>query len=309
LNDKSNVVFNQSGVGSVDLSKMPVDQEIQSNHADESLEVVSATVIEHSYVYYGITFGQTMQNGVCRVRRVCSLTRFIPFAILPPSFEPQGANYQAVIQANRCMKTIWKEIQAVAFDCDGVMFDSSKANRAYYNQLLQSFGMPELNSSQFAYVHSHSVEDCIAYLFKDPAMRSAAQGMRKKMGYHRFLSLMTIEPHLKSTLHYLRPGYKTAVATNRTDTMDDVISTHGLQGYFDKVVSARDVAKPKPHPDLLHKVATLFELTPQQVVYVGDSDLDEIAARAARMPFIAYGNPDLEADWHIERLCELEELL
>ena len=207
------------------------------------------------------------------------------------------------------MNAKFKEIRAVAFDCDGVMFDSSQANRAYYNRLLHSFGMPELNPSQFAYVHSHSVEDCIAYLFKDPALRSEVHGMRKQMGYRRFLSLMTIEPHLKSILRYLRPNYKTAVATNRTDTMDDVISTHGLEGYFDQVVSAKDVAKPKPHPDLLHKVATLFGLAPQQVVYVGDSDLDEIAARAAQMSFIAYGNPDLEADWHIGCLSELEELL
>jgi HAD superfamily hydrolase (TIGR01509 family) len=207
------------------------------------------------------------------------------------------------------MKTKLTEIRAVAFDCDGVMFDSSQANRAYYNRLLQSFGMPELNSSQFDYVHSHSVEDCIAYLFKDPDMQAEAHGMRKAMGYHRFLSLMTIEPHLKSILRYLRPSYKTAVATNRTDTMDDVISTHGLEGYFDKVVSAKDVARPKPHPDLLQKVAELFKLEPQQVVYIGDSDLDELAARAAQMPFIAFGNKALATQWHIERLNEIQRLL
>ncbi len=30
-------------------------------------------------------------------------------------------------------------VKVVAFDCDGVMFDSAAANQAYYNQVLRQF--------------------------------------------------------------------------------------------------------------------------------------------------------------------------
>ena len=35
-----------------------------------------------------------------------------------------------------------KNIKVVAFDCDGVMFDTTKANIAYYNQILDHFDRP-----------------------------------------------------------------------------------------------------------------------------------------------------------------------
>jgi phosphoglycolate phosphatase len=44
-------------------------------------------------------------------------------------------------------------------------------------------------------------------------------------------------------------------------------------------------------------------------VFVGDSEVDEATARAAGVPFVAYRNPALEANWHIESLKDLEGFL
>jgi phosphoglycolate phosphatase-like HAD superfamily hydrolase len=40
-------------------------------------------------------------------------------------------------------------------------------------------------------------------------------------------------------------------------------------------------------------------------MYIGDSILDQQAARAAGTQFVAFGNPDLEADRHITSFKEL----
>jgi phosphoglycolate phosphatase len=45
------------------------------------------------------------------------------------------------------------------------------------------------------------------------------------------------------------------------------------------------------------------------VIYVGDSMVDQMAAKAAGIPFVAYGNPDLTADYHIRSLAEVADLL
>jgi len=202
-----------------------------------------------------------------------------------------------------------KNIKIVVFDCDGVMFDTKESNTAYYNQILGHFGRPAMTAEQFAYCHSHTADQAIANLFNDEADFRAAQSYRKSMSYLPFLKYMEMEPYLKPLIETLRPGYKTAVATNRSDTMDHVISEHGLEGYFDLVVCSSDVDHPKPHPALLIKVIEHFGIEPYDSIYVGDSDLDEIAAKAAGVAFVAYKNRSLSADFHIQSLKEIADIL
>lgn len=202
-----------------------------------------------------------------------------------------------------------KDIIVVAFDCDGVMFDTTRANMAYYNRILNHFGKPDMTPDQFSFAHMHTVDETIAHLFDDEASFAAAQTFRKGMSYVPFLKDMEIEPHLKSLLERLRPRYKTAIATNRSDTMDRVITEHNLEGYFDLVVSSSDVKRPKPEPDLLLRIMEHFSIGPRCVVYVGDSELDEQAAKAAGVPFVAYNNTALSADFYIKSLKEIEDIL
>jgi HAD superfamily hydrolase (TIGR01549 family) len=201
------------------------------------------------------------------------------------------------------------DIKVVAFDCDGVMFDTIKANTAYYNKILEHFGRPAMTSEQLAFSHMHTVDQSIANLFEDQKSIKAAQVYRKKMSYIPFLKEMEMEPHLKSLIPKLRSRYKTAVATNRTDTMDRVITEHGLEGYFDLVVSAADVDRPKPYPDLLIKILEYYKIAPSHLLYIGDSKLDEIASKAAGAVFVAYKNESLSAEFHVQSLREMENIL
>ena len=118
---------------------------------------------------------------------------------------------------------IMRNVKAVAFDCDGVMFDTAQANRFYYSHILQNFGRPAVTDEQFAFVHMHTVTESIAYLFPDKATLAAAHEFRKSMDYRQYLEYLTIEPHLVSLLEKLRPQFKTSIATNRTDTMNQVM--------------------------------------------------------------------------------------
>lgn len=200
-------------------------------------------------------------------------------------------------------------IKVVAFDCDGVLFDSRKANRAYYDGILAHLGMAPMTGAQFEYAHMHTVDESLTYLIGDgPALEKAHQ-YRQQMSYMPFIRFMEMEPHLKDLLARLRPRFRTAIATNRTDTMDRVLTEHGLKGDFDLVISACDVTHPKPHPESLNAVIHHFNIQPGQMIYVGDSRLDQQAALAAGVPFVAFGNPDLDARWHLQWLNQLEPLL
>ncbi len=204
---------------------------------------------------------------------------------------------------------VMNNIKVVAFDCDGVMFDTVKANTAYYNNILNHFGKPDMTPDQFAYSYMHTADEAIAELFEDKKSFEEAQVFRKHMSYIPFLKYMEMEPHLKPLLKRLRPEYKTAVATNRADTMKRVLIEHDLEEYFDLVVSALDVENPKPSPDQLIKILEHFNIEPGQLIYIGDSKLDELAAKAAGIPLIAYKNRSLDADLYINSLKELENIL
>ena len=67
-----------------------------------------------------------------------------------------------------------KNIKVVAFDCDGVLFNTEKANKAYYNQVLNQFGLPVMTKEQFVFTQMNTVDQSLAYLFKDITTLEAA---------------------------------------------------------------------------------------------------------------------------------------
>lgn len=202
-----------------------------------------------------------------------------------------------------------KDVRVVAFDCDGVLFDTLEANRHYYNHILQHFGQPPMNPEQLLFVHAHTVQEALEHLIEDEARRQAAHAFRKTIDYGGVLKHLTIEPHLVTLLDWMRGKFKTAIATNRTDTMNRLLREFGLADRFDLVVTSLDVERPKPFPDPLFKILAQFKAAPVQSVFVGDSEVDEATARAAGVPFIAYRNSSLQADHHIDSLKDLRPLL
>ncbi|NOY68138.1 MAG: HAD family hydrolase [Deltaproteobacteria bacterium] len=202
-----------------------------------------------------------------------------------------------------------KSIRVITFDCDGVLFDTQKANRMYYDELLARFGLPPMDADQFDYAQMHTVEESLVLLFPDPGLRNAAHEYRKTRGYGPYIRHMEMAPGLKGVLSRLREEHAIAIATNRTDTMPSVLAQHGIEDYFELVVTALDVKRPKPAPDPLLLVVDHFKVGRHEMAYVGDSALDELSAKAAGVCFVAYNNPGLEADFHIRSMAELEDLM
>ncbi|NVM23196.1 MAG: HAD-IA family hydrolase [Desulfobacterales bacterium] len=202
-----------------------------------------------------------------------------------------------------------EQVRVVIFDCDGVMFDSKLANEEYYNHILAHFGKPPMNSRQSEYAHTHTAEQSVVHLFKDDPQLQQALAYRRQITYFPFIPIMQMEPYLKDFLEYLRPAYKRAISTNRSDTMNQVLADHGLEGYFDMVVSSLDVKRPKPDPEPLVKVLDYFGILPHEAIYIGDSEIDQLAAMAAGIPLVAYKNRSLSAAYHVEHFKEVEDML
>ena len=198
-----------------------------------------------------------------------------------------------------------KKISVIIFDCDGVMFDSRQANINFYNHLLQHFGLPLMSADKVPFVHMHTADASIRHIFRDTPYMEMAQAYRMRMDYAPFLKDMILEPDLKPLLEDLRPRFGLAVATNRSNTIGEVLELYDLSKYFDIVVSSLDVKRPKPHPESLFKILNFFDVDPEEALYVGDSLVDNKTARAAGVPFMSFKNTELDADYHSDRLMDI----
>jgi HAD superfamily hydrolase (TIGR01509 family) len=202
-----------------------------------------------------------------------------------------------------------KAVNTVIFDCDGVMFDSRISNTDFYNHLLGHFNQKPLSEEDADYVHMHTADASIRHIFRGTPHIQEALYYRMKMDYGPFIQAMVPEPGLKELLEALAPRYHLAVATNRSNTIHEVLTTHGLADYFELVVSSLDVQRPKPHPEALMRIIDRFKTAAERSLYVGDSPVDLETARAAAVPFVAYKNQGLQADFHTNHLLEIARLL
>ncbi len=202
------------------------------------------------------------------------------------------------------------KIKAVVFDCDGVMFDTAVANRKYYDEVLQAFGKPKLNEEQFINVHMMTVKNAIDYLFPGKDDLSDVYDSLKTIGYHKFIQYMSMEKGLKVLLVKLKEnGYIRGIATNRTNTMEKVLEDFHLEGYFEVVMTAAKVKKPKPDPEQLLLIMEKFNLQPDEILFIGDSEYDCQAAASAKSKFVAFKNSALTADFNVNSMDEIAGIL
>ncbi len=201
-------------------------------------------------------------------------------------------------------------LKLLVFDCDGVLFDSREANRAYYNAICKALGRPPLTEEEFHYVHMQTAENSVRFLFRDyPHLLEKALAFQKNLNYETFLPLLKPEPGLKELISSVRPPLKTAVSTNRTTTMGRILEIFDIASFFDLVVTALIAPKPKPHPEALKIILDHFGVDPKETLYVGDSLVDYQLTESLGVPLVAFKNRELPAAFHVNDFYELRELL
>lgn len=200
-------------------------------------------------------------------------------------------------------------IRGIIYDCDGVLFESRRANLAYYNAILDHFDEPPVEESDQVRTHlCHTAAS--PHVFSQILGAERAQlalSIAAEIDYRQFIPFMTPEPGMQEALSRLSVSYPLAVATNRGYSMPCILDHFGLSGYFNTVVTSRDVARPKPAPDMLYEAAKRLRCATHELLFVGDSELDQAAAREADMPFALYRGA-LQADFQLAHHMDLVEM-
>lgn len=189
------------------------------------------------------------------------------------------------------MNELISRYKVVIYDCDGVILDSIESNYVFYNRIMGFLGRPEIdrdNGDAKKVLHTYSFNDVMEYFFAGDLQREEAFRFAKTIHYRDLMPYMRMEDGFVSALDQLKEHTSLAICTNRATSMDMIINDFGLAGYFEYVMTASQVTNPKPHPEPLLKVLDYFKVEPGEALFIGDGEVDMLAAHSAGVPFISY---------------------
>lgn len=195
--------------------------------------------------------------------------------------------------------------QAVIFDCDGVLIDSLDASLYFYNSIREQLGLPPAPKEDEEYIFTATVQESLERLIP-PELQSKAFEIASGFSISEVAERVRAMPGILDFLDFLsQKGIRTTVNTNSGREVHQILDAVGLSGHFEKVVTSDDVVRPKPNPEGALKILEFLDIHPAEVVYLGDSSVDEKTARGAALHFWAFKNPELNADFHVSSFPEL----
>jgi len=185
-----------------------------------------------------------------------------------------------------------KIFKAVIFDFDGTLADTKKDIVEAVKKTLSEVG---------CFVDGYSIEKSIGTgprpFFKEaldnnsvPYTDSLIDELLER-SWKRRLELYDHGDLFEGTIELLtalRDRVRIALATmSPREIIDDLLRKRDIAKYFDVVISASEVEKPKPDPEIFLKCSEQLNLNPKYCVVVEDSVFGVKAAKTAGMRCIA----------------------
>ncbi len=170
-------------------------------------------------------------------------------------------------------------IRAVVFDFDMTLADSSYAMEHSMNLMTAHFGLAPVSRQRLLEVIGLSTPEFFAAITgsSDPAY---PRYYRDHCRDDEFSRLQLFPDALACLQELRRRGLKIGLASNRNDPRR-ALAAVGLEDLMDCTVGAGDVAQAKPAPDVILKALEILGASPQEGLYVGDTDLDAMASARA----------------------------
>ncbi len=201
------------------------------------------------------------------------------------------------------------QIKAVVFDLDGVLFDSYDSNVAFYDHILEHIGKPPVPGHLKDLVHRESIHGSLKALVGDGAEYERAMAYCKGLDFEPFIKRLKLFPDVHKTLETLAQTVRLAVATNRISSTIPALEHLELASFFELVVTPADARASKPQAEFMTYTLEKLSLTRRDVVYVGDSVIDQDLCLASDVPLVAFRDARLKAWAHVQGMAQIPALL
>jgi HAD superfamily hydrolase (TIGR01509 family) len=180
-------------------------------------------------------------------------------------------------------------MNAVIFDCDGVLVDSEPIAERVWADVLAGFGY-EATEADFAQCRGRTRSDVYGYFAQRTALPDAVTLGRIVDDEIRpaFATQVEAFPDALDTVPALAmQGIPLAVASSsRRVFLDIKLERVGLMRYFDATIAGDEVPRGKPAPDLFLAAAQALDVEPVECLAIEDAPAGADAAEAAGMRVI-----------------------
>ncbi len=174
------------------------------------------------------------------------------------------------------------EIKLIIFDLDGTLIDAYKAIEASFNFVMQKLNLPKQSFLTIKKAVGFGDEALLRPFVAEENLKRALfiYRLHHKASLRRKSSLL---PGAKKVLNYLRKKKLIlSVASNRPREFSNIVLRQlKIYKYFDYILCADQIKRPKPYPDIINKILKKFSLTKEETIYVGDMAVDVQAGRRA----------------------------
>jgi HAD superfamily hydrolase (TIGR01509 family) len=184
--------------------------------------------------------------------------------------------------------------QTVIFDMDGVIVDSEPRHERAFLEVVRALGYGDNHGLRFAdYVGRADQELWVDFVAKHKPAQTVAELLALKR--QRILEILRREQPLFDGLpelvEKLARKYRLGLASGSERlVVDEVLALEGLRRFFAVTVTASDVKRGKPAPDIFLHAAELLGVKPNGCCVIEDSKPGVAAALAAGMQVIAITN-------------------
>ena len=205
-------------------------------------------------------------------------------------------------------------IKAVIFDMDGTILDTITDITTASNNALEAMGLPHhFTRDEVKLCFGSGIHDDIAKIIALARGCQGQDGLMRLLGNdpkaldetvteeeiqkcraifsdlyprnHRKTSPYEGIPELLKKLR--EKGIKTAVASNKDEAPVKKLTEMYLKGLFDVVKGNKPDIHRKPAPDMINAILSDLSLTPEDAIYVGDTEVDIETARNSHLPCLS----------------------
>jgi 2-phosphoglycolate phosphatase len=208
-----------------------------------------------------------------------------------------GLAYLAGVHAAFCMPrgtlmpVKMDQIRAVAFDLDGTLIDTLPDLASAVNATLTQLGAHTLPQARVKELVGDGADKLIARAVAEAMTDGAASDATQAKAMELFLanyaehlfSRSQVYPEAVRMLRALRDmGIRVCCVTNKSSRFAlPLLEQAGLSSLLEFTLCADRTEDRKPSPVLLLRACERLELIPREMLYVGDSHTDVMAAHAA----------------------------
>ncbi len=196
--------------------------------------------------------------------------------------------------------------KAILFDLDGVLVDTYKVWFRLFNKTLKHFGYKTIPLKVFAQNWGKSTEEDVRIFMPGVKIKDVKRYF--SINFSEFTKYMKVNPEAKKILSKLKEmGLKIGCITNsHRDITNREIKMAGLKKFFDVIITADDVKRPKPEPDMLLKACKRLRVKVNEVIFIGDTKTDLMTAEKAGCLFIGY---KMQSQLRIKKLSQIVSLI